>query len=678
MFHSCDDLTHLSMLGTHSSPERLVSDLEQTLNALKRLPLSPDVALASSRVAEDVEELAAVLEGVRTTKASTSVATKEMAQGSQSYDVRSDTTKSSTCVATKDMTQGSQSYDVIKAEAAPQHRAMAPAMNELILVLWPRIGKYVQDLICNSIEPSINDSLPGMLRGGVKFTHVSLGQSSPCIGPFQVEHDEHNGAIEFHVGIDFFSDLDIKLTAMSVPIGITKLHVKGDLVLLLSPPMDQPPFFGGVQVYFPNPPDIGLNFVGAARVADIPGLRGAIRGTIDSAVAGVCVLPRRIAMDMNEDDDVDIIDLTYPEPTGILRFTLYSGSSLIASDSHLFGAATSDPYVVIALGVESWRSPTITKNLDPVWGDGQGLTVDFPVHDHDQCISIKVFDEDFASADDLIGIAKRVKIKDLVQAPQCKQVMELFQQNGEPGAGNLTVSVRLHSLTMDRPSVALPAPSEAHLSVKIRSVKGLRLGAEFPFKVRVQVRHSEDNRGARKSNSNDLVENKKNTKPILQRSNSTLTKEGICAESVTKDSAPKEQKQLGEALQGIATKLAQKGNPADEIANILDVELPLVEHFLESLDETQDKSKAKDMEQAAAQRKPCFDEVLQMLLPIGTCDQFNWVELAVLDKRKKAIATAKIPMSQILAADGFHVNGPFQTDDKDVKIKGDLHLRWLI
>jgi len=142
------------------------------------------------------------------------------------------------------------------------------------------------------------------------------------------------------IGIDFKSGLDVELTAMGIPIGITDFFLKGDLVCLFTPPMTQPPFFGGVQVYFPNPPDIGLNFVGAAKVTEIPGLRGAVRGAIDGAVGGVCVLPRRIAVDMNEEDDVDIIDLTYPEPIGILRFTLWSGAKLVASDVSIFGTAT--------------------------------------------------------------------------------------------------------------------------------------------------------------------------------------------------------------------------------------------------------------------------------------------------------------------------------------------------
>merc|ERR1719379_628521 len=105
---------------------------------------------------------------------------------------------------------------------------------------------------------------------------------------------------------------------MGIPLGISKFFLKGDMAVLLTPPMSKPPFFGGIQIYFPNPPDIGVSFEGAARMVNVPGLRGSVRSAISNAVAGVCVLPRRIVVDMDEEDSVDSIDLAHPEPILVL------------------------------------------------------------------------------------------------------------------------------------------------------------------------------------------------------------------------------------------------------------------------------------------------------------------------------------------------------------------------
>eukprot|EP00438_Fugacium_kawagutii_P006913 Skav203579 [mRNA] locus=scaffold935:81650:82320:+ [translate_table: standard] len=75
----------------------------------------------------------------------------------------------------------------------------------------------------------------------------------------------------------------------------------------------------------------------------------ASRSTILSAVQGVAVLPARVAVDLNEDDEMDQADLSYPAPRGVLRVLVKSAQQLPAADLTLSGA-TSDPYG----GIEAW------------------------------------------------------------------------------------------------------------------------------------------------------------------------------------------------------------------------------------------------------------------------------------------------------------------------------------
>jgi len=542
----------------------------------------------------------------------------------------------------------------VASQKSLQPGALAPAVNDLIKILWPRIGTYVEDLIQDSIAPSINASLPGLVQksGGVKFTKISLGESSPLLGPIVVKHNKESEAITLDIGVNISCDLDVELTALGIPIGITKFGLKGDLVALLSPPMMKPPFFGGVEVFFPNAPDVEIGFGGAARVADIPGLRGAIRGAIDGAVAGICVLPRRIAMDMNEEDAVDIVDLGYPEPTSILRFTLWSGANLVASDSHLIGEATSDPYVVTSLGIKSSTSPYVSKNLNPVWGDGKGITSDFPVHNEFQVLSIKVYDYDFGTSDDFIGVAPRMDLRSLVQNGE-PQTLELLKADGGTGGGSLSISASKLALTLERPKKAILAgPSEAHLSAKMLTIKGLATGAAYPFKVRVQI-----------------------TGPGAE--------DAALVEGSTESSDPKEQKVLAEAYQEIAKNLSVKGSSAEEIAEILEVGVNQVKNYLFEVDGDEQKSqklieeRQREELESANVHKPRFDEALQLLLPCDSVKDTNVVVLTIFDKKQHALATARVPLSDVLGAPSLELQGPFTTDSEIVQVVGSLRLRWL-
>lgn len=537
----------------------------------------------------------------------------------------------------------------IAAQKSLQPGALAPAINDLIKILWPRIGTFVEDLIQNEIAPSINASLPGLVQkgGGVKFTKISLGESSPKLGPIMVEVDKDTGAITWNMGVDVSCDIDVELTALGIPIAITKFCLKGDLVALLSPPMNKPPFFGGVEVFFPNPPDVEIGFGGAARVADVPGLRGAIRGAIDSAVAGICVLPRRIAVDMDDEDATDMVDLSYPEPTSIMRVTLWSAANLVAADSHLIGGASSDPYVVTSLGIKSSTSPHVSKNLNPVWGDGAGLTSDFPVHDGSQSLSLKVFDYDFGTSDDLIGVAQRLEARSLVQDGK-PQTVQLQKANGESGGGSLSISASKLALSLTRPTQAIPlGPSEAHLHAKMLTIKGLAADAAYPFKVRVQIAGPGD-------------------------------KDAALVEESTQPSHPQEQKQLAEAYQEIARNLSAKGSSPEEIAEILEVGVKQVKSYLLTVDDDKLKQQLlKEQLEIASVSRPRFDEALQLLLPCDSVKDTNFVVLTIFDKKQKQLGVARVPLKDVLSAPSLELKGPFTTDSNDVQVVGSLRLRWL-
>jgi len=148
-------------------------------------------------------------------------------------------------------------------------------------------------------------------------------------------------------------------------------------------------------------------------------------------------------------------------------------------------------------------------------------------------------------------------------------------------------------------------------------------------------------------------------------------------EGTTNASHPQEQKQLSETLQGIAKGLSDKGLDSTEIAELLDVGPKQVEHFMKTLDPEKLKEYQAAQLEFVSVRQPLFEEVVQMLLPCGCSDDLASVELAILDKRQKVLATSRVTMPNLLDAPNLKMEGPFATDVEGVDLVGEMMFRWL-
>jgi hypothetical protein len=110
---------------------------------------------------------------------------------------------------------------------------------------------------------------------------------------------------------------------------------------------------------------------------------------------------------------------------------------------------------------------------------------------------------------------------------------------------------------------------------------------------------------------------------------------------------------------------------------LLGVERQQVDSFL---DVQQHPAKAcKAAKEAAlinAVARPCFDEVLQLLLPSMGDEEHVLLELALVDKHQKCAGCLQLPLSQVLDADSLCLEGPFRLDG-GAELVGSLQLRWL-
>ncbi|OQS04319.1 C2 domain-containing protein [Thraustotheca clavata] len=89
----------------------------------------------------------------------------------------------------------------------------------------------------------------------------------------------------------------------------------------------------------------------------------------------------------------------------VLKLTLHGAKDLAAAD-YTFGGLSrgkSDPYVVLRVGDQRFKSTCIASTLNPQWGNE---TFEFLLTEKDMytlALEIQVFDHDLLNADDLIG-----------------------------------------------------------------------------------------------------------------------------------------------------------------------------------------------------------------------------------------------------------------------------------
>lgn len=520
-------------------------------------------------------------------------------------------------------------------------------LNQFARLLWPQVAAHIKNVLYDIVEPAINSKLPSFLQGKVHFKDVTLGKNAPSFSDVVVMDNLAKDRIEIRMSVTLNSDLEASLVAMGARVRVANLVMEGEISIVFGPLMPKPPYFGGLEIYFVNPVDLGLQLGGNL----IPkGLHPALCSAIAGAVARFMVLPNRIAVDLNAEDDTDRTDIKYQDPIGVLQLTILRAQGLTACDVSLFGNRSSDPYVVVTLGATRWHSPTINQSLNPVWGeDGKGVTVDLPFHSPSQLVKFEVWDADVASSDDLIGTKSQVELGSLIDQGSVawREVpLQLLDPKGNPTAGTLFVSGRLlQLLEIPRPMHYQPlgGPSGAYLAVKVMEVRGLPSAEVYPYKVRVSV--------------GDIV-------------------------GTTKGSFVRND-HISYALERVCTEQLQRGQPPKLVARALGLDVHDVEAIGLSLGSPQFTH--ADVQEAVkkavgirAATNPHFEETVQLLIPDPSAkENSSHVRLHLLDKKGNVISSADIAFAEVLKAKELTLAGSILLQPLGADMVGRVRLRFL-
>lgn len=272
-------------------------------------------------------------------------------------------------------------------------------INKVVRQMWPYFGLYMEKLFQEKIEPLVRAS-NGHLRA-FTFTKVHFGEQSPRINgvkAYTKKVDKREVILDLQLCYTGDCEINVEVKKMCKA-GVKGLQVQGTLRVILAPLLPDVPFVGAVTMFFIHKPHLEINWTGLTNVLEIPGVSDMSDGMIVDLIASYLVLPNRFTLPLSS--QVNAAELRFPVPQGVLRVYLQEAEHLIPKDTYLRGIikGKSDPYAIMRVGNQTFKSRTIRENLNPHWNE----MYEFVIHEvPGQDLEVNLYDED-PDKDDFLG-----------------------------------------------------------------------------------------------------------------------------------------------------------------------------------------------------------------------------------------------------------------------------------
>jgi len=262
------------------------------------------------------------------------------------------------------------------------------------------VNHYAKTLIKEKIEPNVRASLEAYKLNGFCFQRMILGSIPLRIGGVKVyDHNVSRSEIIMDMDVFYAGDCDISFTIGGIKGGIKDFQIHGMMRVIMKPLITSMPLVGGLQVFFLNNPTIDFNLVGVADLLDMPGLSDILRRIIVEQVASMMVLPNKLPIQLS--DAIPATVLKMPEPEGVLRVHVVEAKQLMKMDFGVLGKGKSDPYAIITVGAQQFRTDTIDNTVNPKWD----YWCEFEVETKSTMLAAVLYDKDVSGKDDFLGRA---------------------------------------------------------------------------------------------------------------------------------------------------------------------------------------------------------------------------------------------------------------------------------
>ncbi|KAK9973730.1 hypothetical protein ABG768_024439 [Culter alburnus] len=325
---------------------------------------------------------------------------------------------------------------------------------------WPFIGQYLEKLLTETIAPSIRGSSTHLQT--LSFTKIDFGGKPMKVVGVKAHTENDKGQILLDVYISYVGDVEINVEVKRYfcKAGVKGIQLHGMMRVILEPLIGDVPIVGAVTMFFIQRPKLTINWTGLTNLLDIPGLNVMSDSMIMDAIASFLVLPNRLTVPLVA--DLHVAQLRSPLPRGVVRIHLVEADGLASKDNYVKGviAGMSDPYALLRVGPQTFKSRHLDNTLNPKWGEMYEVIV------HEvpgQELEVEVFDKD-PDHDDFLG---RTKL-DLGIVKKSKIVDEWFTLKDTPTG---RVHLRLEWLTLEADTERLEEVLKRNESVVSKTAK---------------------------------------------------------------------------------------------------------------------------------------------------------------------------------------------------------------
>ncbi|KAM5303630.1 extended synaptotagmin-2 isoform 3-T3 [Glossophaga mutica] len=273
-------------------------------------------------------------------------------------------------------------------------------LNKTVKHMWPFICQFIEKLFRETIEPAVRGANTHLST--FSFTKVDMGQQPLRINGVKVyteNVDKRQIILDLQVSFVGNCEIDLEIRRYFCRAGVQSIQIHGTMRVILEPLIGDMPLVGALSIFFLRKPLLEINWTGLTNLLDIPGLNGLSDTIILDIISNYLVLPNRITVPLVS--EVQIAQLRFPIPKGVLRIHFIEAQDLQGKDTYLKGLVKgkSDPYGVIRVGNQIFQSKVIKENLSPRWNE----VYEALVYEHPgQELEIELFDED-PDKDDFLG-----------------------------------------------------------------------------------------------------------------------------------------------------------------------------------------------------------------------------------------------------------------------------------
>uniref|UniRef100_A0A8C1V2J2 Extended synaptotagmin-like protein 2a n=1 Tax=Cyprinus carpio TaxID=7962 RepID=A0A8C1V2J2_CYPCA len=243
-------------------------------------------------------------------------------------------------------------------------------LNKTVHQMWPYICQFVDKIFRETIEPAVQGANAHLST--FTFSKIDMGDKPLRVDGVKVyteNVDKRQIIMDLQISFVGNTEIDVDIKKYYCRAGIKSIQLNGVLRVIMEPLLGDMPLIGALSVFFLKKPLLDINWTGLTNMLDIPGINGLCDSIIQDIIYSFLVLPNKITIPLV--NDAQISKLRFPMPKGILRIHFLEAQDLVGKDKFLGGLikGKSDPYGVIKLGNQLFRSKIIKETVNPKWNE---------------------------------------------------------------------------------------------------------------------------------------------------------------------------------------------------------------------------------------------------------------------------------------------------------------------